>query len=231
LRYFGEGQDLDDLKLRLSALVEPGGLMDARDPLVTTTNPLDGNRRLNPDNPNEDMTVGFTFLGQSIDHDVTLDEAELADDPPSDLVNKRTARFDLESVYLGGPKKHPHLYDATDPTKFKLDKDAPRDLPRNTNLKAEIGDPRNDENTIISQLHLAFLKFHNQIVDWLKRKDTSLSGDSLFQEAQRLVRWHYQYTVIEQFMRVTLEEETFEDIYRNGPRFVQLPLLKMPCEF
>ena len=34
--------------------------------------------------------------------------------------------------------------------------------------KAIIGDPRNDENLIVAQTHLAFLKFHNKVVDHLQ---------------------------------------------------------------
>jgi hypothetical protein len=38
------------------------------------------------------------------------------------------------------------------------------DVPRNSQLTALTGDPRNDENLIISQLNLAFLRFHNRVV-------------------------------------------------------------------
>lgn len=38
------------------------------------------------------------------------------------------------------------------------------DLPRNSRGIALIGDPRNDENTIISQLQLVFLRLHNRFV-------------------------------------------------------------------
>ncbi len=38
------------------------------------------------------------------------------------------------------------------------------DVPRNAQLTALIGDPRNDENLIVNQLHLAILRFHNRVV-------------------------------------------------------------------
>ena len=41
------------------------------------------------------------------------------------------------------------------------------DLPRSGQLTALIGDPRNDENLILSQLQLAFLRFHNAVVDFV----------------------------------------------------------------
>ena len=43
------------------------------------------------------------------------------------------------------------------------DKNA-RDLQRNSAGRALIGDPRNDENAIISQFQGLFLRFHNRIV-------------------------------------------------------------------
>src|SRR5262245_50702947 len=39
------------------------------------------------------------------------------------------------------------------------------DLPRGPDGRALIADSRNDENMVIAQLHLAFLKFHNAMVD------------------------------------------------------------------
>ena len=37
--------------------------------------------------------------------------------------------------------------------------------------RAFIGDPRNDENLVVAQFHLALLRFHNAVVDWLRFKD------------------------------------------------------------
>ncbi|HYN17644.1 MAG TPA: heme peroxidase family protein, partial [Actinomycetes bacterium] len=73
------------------------------------------------------------------------------------------------------------------------DNDLPRE-PRNANQlrdrAARIGDPRSDENLIVAQLHLAFLKAHNRLVD---------QGRS-FEEARRLVRQHYQHIVLHDFL-------------------------------
>ncbi len=71
------------------------------------------------------------------------------------------------------------------------------DLPRNTQGRALIGDPRNDENFIVAQLHLAFLHLHNHIVD---RLDGGVPQGELFEQAQREVRWHYQWVVAHDFL-------------------------------
>ena len=44
-----------------------------------------------------------------------------------------------------------------------------RDLPRQ-NKEAQLGDPRNDENLIVAQLHTAFLRFHNVAADWVAER-------------------------------------------------------------
>lgn len=51
------------------------------------------------------LPAGYTYLGQFIDHDITFDPVSLltgATDPDG-LENFRTPRFDLDSVYGGGP--------------------------------------------------------------------------------------------------------------------------------
>ena len=50
------------------------------------------------------------------------------------------------------------------------------------------------------QLHLLFIRFHNRVVEHVReRKD--LAGAALLREAQRIVRWHYQWIVAHDFLR------------------------------
>ncbi|HEV2603434.1 MAG TPA: heme peroxidase family protein [Microvirga sp.] len=243
---FAEGQDPTDVIARLRELGRKGGLMDALDPKITVTNPLDANLLCdasdinvpcNPDNPNAEMTVGFTFLGQFLDHDITFDPAPLPG-PATNGPNLRTPLLDLDSVYGRGPDEDRVLYDRTSeldrpaPAKFLIDLEAARDLPRTSEHRAIIADPRNDENVIISQLQLAFLKFHNRVVDWVVDNFPNESPDAQFERAQKTVRWHYQYIVVNQFLRVSLDPEVFEDVRDNGPTIYEpsdLPM--MPREF
>ena len=118
------------------------------------------------------MTVGFPFLGQFVDHDLTFDPMPIRCNLPASP-NLRSRFFDLDSIYGRGPDEDRLLYDRASeldraaPIKFFVDFDAARDLPRTSQERAIIADPRNDENVIISQLHLAFLKFHNEVSDYL----------------------------------------------------------------
>lgn len=169
------------------------------------------------DNP--DIPAGFTYLGQFIDHDLTFDpnsKLQRENDPDA-LINFRTPRFDLDSVYGDGPADNPFLYQ-DDGVHFLIGSNAhgDDDLPRNSAepRRALLGDPRNDENLIVAQLHLGFLKYHNQVADTLGICRPDLTGEAILEEARRIVRWHYQWLVIHEFLRGIAGKEVLEDILR-----------------
>ena len=236
---FWKGDNKPDVIRRVRELGKKGGRMDAHDPLVTVSNPLDANLNChapdpdypcNPDNDNADMTVGFTFLGQFLDHDITLDRQPLTTVTP--FPNERSPFFDLDSVYGLGPKGSPHLYDPAQPAKLLIELAAPHDLPRDANSEAIIAEGRNDENVIISQLHLAFLHFHNHVVDHVKSGDPNLPNEDLFKRAKRTVLWHYQYIIVHQYLRFSLDSSVYEEVKNNGPTIFKVaPKPGMPREF
>jgi hypothetical protein len=164
------------------------------------------------------ISAGYTYLGQFIDHDLTFDPASSLerDNDPDGLVDYRTPRFDLDCVYGRGPDDQPYLY-RDGGMRMLLGKqltgndDDPnaRGLPRNPPVgqepsRALIGDPRNDENVIVSQLQSAMLRFHNRVVDVFKPET--------FAEAQRIVRWHYQWVVLHDFLPTIIGAETWHEI-------------------
>lgn len=156
---------------------------------------------------NKTMPAGFTYLGQLIDHDLTFDPSPGLQAPrnPNAVRNFRTAAFDLDSIYGFGPNVSSHLYDPNDPRKLFLGPGR-ADLPRLQNDIAVIGDPRNDENIIVSQLLTAFINFHNEAVD---------QTGGTFEEAQQLVRWHYQWIVLHQYLPKVVGDST-QNILRNS---------------
>src|SRR5262252_6552082 len=140
----------------------------------------------------------YTYLGQFIDHDLTFDPASSLQkqNDPDALTDFRTPAFDLDCIYGRGPGDQPYLYQShPHENKFQLgdkiqgagDADA-KDLQRNVNGRAMIGDPRNDENSIVSQLQGLFLRFHNRMV--AENRGRTLA------EIQQLVRFHYQYVIL-----------------------------------
>jgi hypothetical protein len=110
--------------------------------------------------------------------------------------------------YGRGPADQPYLYDQDQPGKFLLRADprgagnAPRpDVPRTSQDVALISDPRNDEHLIVAQLHALFLHFHNAILNTLTKKTgQNTPPTAQFAEAQQLVRWHYQWIVLHDFL-------------------------------
>ena len=109
------------------------------------------------------------------------------------------------------------------------------DLPRDPNNNAILGDGRNDENIIISQFHVAMLRFHNAVVDRLRADPANISqsAERIFKMAQRQVRWHYQWIILHEFLPLTIGQERVDDILKNGLRFYEVdkrnPLI--PIEF
>jgi hypothetical protein len=162
-----------------------------------------------PELDNPDIPAGYTYLGQFIDHDLTFDTASSLDraNDPDALTNFRSPRFDLDCVYGRGPVDDPYLYDRTTGNEKMLigRHDDEDDLPRNDQEVALIGDPRNDENTFVSQLQLTMLKFHNKVVDLVEADPALRRGsETRFEAAQRIVRWHYQWLVVHDFLRRTV---------------------------
>jgi heme peroxidase len=158
------------------------------------------------------------------------------------VFNERVPALDLDSVYGDGPAfpggPDTDAKDIYDGVKLKvgtvalgnapgdipgvripLHADLERDLPRGVDgdvSKANIADGRNDENLIIAQLHLAFLRFHNQVVEWVRRQNGYASDQDVFTEAQRLVRWHYQWLVVHDYLPTVALPGVVDDILLRG---------------
>jgi hypothetical protein len=172
------------------------------------------------DEENQGIDAGYTYFGQFIDHDLTFDPASSLQklDDPNGLIDYRTPRFDLDNLYGRGPNDQPYMYDNDGmklllgiPLKGNTKDINAKGLPRNENnpKRAIIGDPRNDENVIVSQLQSAFLRFHNLLVDELpKVKKRKVN----FAEIQCNVRWHYQYVILTDFLPTIVGKELVNEI-------------------
>lgn len=209
----------DDNRAALTAMGAPGGLLDANDDLAAGPIELIINPELslnNPDNPTH--TAGVTFFGQFLDHDMTFDTTSSlgVPTPPEESPNARTPAFDLDSLYGGGPLADPELYQP-DQLRLRIESGGLfEDLPRTGDNQAIIGDPRNDENAIISGLHAAFILFHNAVVQRLE--DQGFGGD-VFAEARQIVTWHYQWIILHEFLPLIAGQQVVDDILAGGRQF------------
>lgn len=159
--------------------------------------------------------AGWPFFGQFIAHDLTADRsAPQAHAELSQLRNARSPRLNLEGLYGDGPVGHPFLFQRDDPAKL-LTAPGGRDLLRNSEGTAIIGDPRNDSHVIMSQMHLAFVHAHNAFVDRMRA-----SGEPearVFDAAARELLWHYQTVVLREFLPSLIGAE-LTDLISQGDR-------------
>ena len=104
--------------------------------------------------------------------------------------------------------------------------DFPEEFRKKQNFEqlAFIADARNDENLIIAQFHLAFLRFHNVVVEWVRSNEPkdeyghTRSDEQLFQRAQQLTRWHHQWLVVNDFLKTITVAGIVDKILLAGPK-------------
>jgi hypothetical protein len=126
----------------------------------------------------------------------------------------------------------PYLFDLQDPDKFLIGRSRSPigDLPRNEQGLAVIGDARNDTHLFISQLHLAFLHFHNRLVDKLRAEGTEPA--EVFEDAARMVRWHYQWIVLHEFLPLTVGDDLVRELLESGAKICRFSgKVFIPVEF
>jgi hypothetical protein len=207
----------------LLELGKRGGLMDARDDIGAGPAALIVDPALSQNNRNNDnQTAGLTFLGQFLDHDMTFDATSRLGTPtnPRTAPNARTPYFDLDSVYGDGFAGSPLLYDPADRAKFRLESGGLfEDLPRDGSGRAIIADPRNDENVIIAGLQVAFLSFHNRVVDMVRGNHPDWPLDDLFKEARRITAWHYQWVILHEALPHFVGSSMVANVMAEGPQF------------
>jgi len=195
--------------------------------------------------PGIHVSAVHTFLGQFVDHDITLERGtrniNLSEPTPLSLeeiaqtiVNSRSPNLDLDHVY--GPDIDGNLSprDPSNPEKLLLGqvaegqglpagKDVWNDFPRLDGRAPLVGDSRDDENVIINQLHVAFIRAHNAVVDRGHR----------FDEARKLLIQHYQWIVLNEFLEQIADPDVVRTVRFRGTRFFNPPARAffMPLEF
>jgi len=200
------------------------------------------------DQENPYFPAAYTYLGQFIDHDITFDNRSTLKPIPSGLSsfpsNERTPRLDMDCLYGLGPASAPYMYGKDG--KLATNPDAPYDLPRSrfefvrgddSSHRAIIGDPRNDENSIVCQLQLAFIHLHNAFID-LFSNDSTTKKEDIFSKAQREVRFTYQKIIVSDFLKRLVRRDVYDrwiqdhktvgsaayNLYVAGPIRTALPL-------
>ena len=177
--------------------------------------------------------IGFTYFGQFLGHDLSHDATSLAGPyrEAEDTPNFRTAAFDLDHVYGDGPEGSPYLYEGEEGAEtFKIGRTIPsghaRDLPVQNGhvLIGDLQDTRNLDNLLLRQLHVLFLKFHNEAIRQLQINQElanladSLGPGSLLERARKLVCWHYQWIIRHDYLPRILDSELWQHERERVPR-------------
>jgi hypothetical protein len=226
------------LQAALVELGQRGGIMDAKDDLAAGPVNLivdPSKSATNRDNPN--MTAGVTFFGQFLDHDFTFDLTSRLGVPavPEESANTRTPALDLDSVYGGGPERSPELFERRNrrvEPRFRMENGGLfEDLPRTPANVAVIGDPRNDENLILSGFHSAMLMFHNKVAERLATRDRRADASEIYRRARRLVTWHYQWIVVNEFLPMLIGQDRVNRLLALGPATFPSRVPFIPIEF
>jgi hypothetical protein len=186
------------------------------------------------------VPAGFTYLGQFVDHDLTMDATAVAlgsEVTVDQLVQGRSPALDLDSLYGRGPAFDPGFYVA-DGVHLRVGKTAAvpidsvtnqdiegYDVPRvgagstkNARRAADIPDRRNDENLVVAQTHAAFIRFHNRIVDELGGTPSAV----LFDKAREMVVKHYQWLLRNDFLPRIVDPSIVDDVFANGRKFFEV---------
>ena len=202
---------------------------------------------------NGNIPAGYTYLGQFVDHDLTFDDTTVAlgdSIGPGALEQGRSPSLDLDSLYGAGPadpvsaefyKDDRHLRTGrtvkvgSGVLKAHPEYDLARegdDSPGNPR-RALVPDFRNDENLAVGQTHLAFIRFHNRVVDGLPN---GVPVNQRFRRARREVTLHYQWMLRTDYLTKICDDRVVNDVFTNGRKVFEvgadpMTLPTMPVEF
>ena len=178
-----------------------------------------------PGDENPAIPAGYTYFGQFVDHDMSFDPTPLHGRTVdvAAMEDFRSPGLDLDSVYGNGPANQAFLYTfgtdglarlrvgdaiAAPGAVGAISRHDLLRLPADVNGRAAvIGDKRNDENKIVAQLHSVFIALHNKLIGdvaTLKRMGGEFdAGDAgeRFRRTVKAVRWHYQWVVLNDYVR------------------------------
>ena len=163
-------------------------------------------RRQSEDNPL--IPAGYTYFAQFVVHDLHRGQNRKKTSSPS-----HAAKADL-SVLYGEKRSIASGYEYNGAFRFAVNRlvryfgerrICEYDLPRDADGRALVapgrefaGNPVNDSNRMISQLHVAFMRLHNRLFDELVR-----SGESetrAFEKARAQLVTHYQLAIIQDLL-------------------------------
>ncbi|RZK88504.1 MAG: hypothetical protein EOO62_37585, partial [Hymenobacter sp.] len=178
------------------------------------TFPGDGRVYSAPGLPNDNGQVPafMTFVGQFIDHDLTLNPFDLFQAQSGEQVRTEASPFiDLDSMYnRSSALAHGGLSDVfSDDGTFKLHPlpgpnayDLVRDKTKGMYFeKPYIFDLRNDENQLILQIHILLMRVHNKLVEQLTAAEKAgKTRDEIIALVRSEVVFNWQQFILDDYL-------------------------------
>jgi hypothetical protein len=164
--------------------------------------------------PDGEIPVGYTYLGQFIAHEICRSHFVGDIGKP---INEATFAIDLASIYSNVPVDGLHIL-----TGKTTRHDAPFDINRTSTGCPLVGNSRNDSNLALSQMHCAFIRFHNAVAD---------SGlFTRFEDIMHQVIMAAQAIILHDWLKKLCSEKLVENIL-SGNRYTEKGKLKLcPAE-
>ena len=170
------------------------------------------------------LPAEYTYLGQFIDHNLDFDVTAQpeANVNASTLTNFESFRFDLNNVFGGGPSVDPQLYSSdhrhllvqgtlgtpqADGFPTVTGNNGVFDLSRTSNGVANLVEPRDDENQIISQIAASLVAFYNDFVN---------QGMS-YTQARALTENYWQEIVLTDVLPAYVGQNVINRYLHGGP--------------
>ncbi|MDL5351937.1 peroxidase family protein [Microbacterium sp. zg-YB36] len=248
----------DIVRQALMEVGKRGGIMDAMDdltvaperllfdPAVNGTPTATDTFGRNPFNPTQ--TVGTTFFGQFITHDITFDATSVLGAPANPLLtpNERTPSLDLDAVFGGGPGTSRRLYESDGKVKIGTGgvyETVPFTSKSDGSYETLAPDGRNTQTLTLEGLMAAYMMAYNRVLDDLSEIDlkpystardadlTNLNERHLV--AKEVILWHYHWLIINEYLPQVVGQAVVDDVLANGNRYYKPPAGNafMPIEF
>ena len=191
--------------------------------------------------------IGYTYFGQFIDHDLTQDRTPFAGpyQQPKDTPNFRSGYLDLDNVYGDGPGgAASHLYTGAAGAATFVVGSTPSGHQRDFQfvagqpLIADSGDLRDLDNVMVRQIHVLFMKFHNETIRRLSANPPQITfpegsepTGSLFERARKIVTWHYQWLVRYKFLGAVVKNDVWYKLLDGTLPITPQTDFAIPIEF
>lgn len=193
-----------------------------------------------------DLPAGFTYLLQLVAHDMVDSSRPFWATGPDAVVDRRICRLMLDTIYGRGAEPDPALAETLAPNvvRMKLGEmpaahnatpgGQARDFPRIPvagspgALCPAAADRRNDYHSIIAQLSVLFLQFHNAVAD--------LVPDATFKQVRQVVTLVYRWIIRHELLDRLIQPHVFRHYDAAGAvhldkAFMCDPHGPLPLEF